>query len=42
MVRGGTNASDALAGMALGNGRALSPDGPGIEPGDPVPVILLA
>lgn len=40
-VRSGTQASNALAGMALANGLALIPDGPGLQPGDPVPVILL-
>jgi molybdenum cofactor synthesis domain-containing protein len=40
-VRSGTQASNALAGMASANGLAFLPDGPGLEPGDPVQVMLL-
>lgn len=40
-VRSGAQASNALAAMASANGLAVIPDGPGLEPGDPVPVILL-
>ena len=40
-VRSGTQASNALAGMASANGLALLPDGPGLEAGDPVQVMLL-
>lgn len=40
-VRSGTQASNALAGMALANGLARIPDGAGLQAGDPVPVMLL-
>jgi molybdenum cofactor synthesis domain len=40
-VRSGTQASNALAGMASANGLALIPDGSGLEAGDPMPVMLL-
>ncbi len=40
-VRSGVQASNALAAMASANGLALIPDGPGLEAGDPVPVMLL-
>ena len=40
-VRSGAQASNALAAMASANGLAVIPDGLGLEPGDPVPVMLL-
>ena len=40
-VRSGAQASNALAAMASANGLAVIPDGPGLEPGDSVPVMLL-
>lgn len=40
-VRSGAQASNALAAMASANGLAVIPDGPGLESGDPVPVMLL-
>ncbi len=40
-VRSGAQASNALAAMASANGLAVIPDGPGLEPGDTVPVMLL-
>jgi molybdenum cofactor synthesis domain-containing protein len=41
VVRSGTQASNVLSGMAAANGLALLPDGPGLEPGDPLDVMLL-
>ncbi len=40
-VRSGTQASNVLSGMALANGLAILPDGPGLDPGAPVQVMLL-
>jgi molybdopterin molybdotransferase len=40
-VRSGTQASNALAGMAGANGLAVLSDGPGVDTGDPVQVMLL-
>ncbi|MBK5289050.1 MAG: molybdopterin molybdotransferase MoeA [Acidimicrobiia bacterium] len=40
-VRSGTQASNVLSGMALANGLALLPDGPGIDAGAPLQVMLL-
>ncbi len=40
-VRSGNQASNALAGMAGANGLALLPDGPGVDTGDPLQVMLL-
>ena len=39
--RSGTQASNALSGLAAADGLALLPDGPGIEAGDEVRVMLL-
>jgi molybdenum cofactor synthesis domain-containing protein len=40
-VRSGAQASNVLSGMAAANGLARVPDGDGLEPGDPVEVMLL-
>ncbi len=40
-VRSGTQASNVLSGMAQANGLAILPDGPGLDAGAPVPVMLL-
>lgn len=40
-VRSGAQASNVLSGMALANGLAILPDGPGLDAGAPVPVMLL-
>jgi molybdopterin molybdotransferase len=39
--RAGIQASNVLSGMAAATGLAILDDGPGIEPGQPVPVLLL-
>ena len=40
-VRSGAQASNVLSGMAAANGLALLPDGPGVQAGAPVEVLLL-
>ena len=39
--RAGVQASNVLSGMAAASGLAILEDGPGLEPGDQVPVLLL-
>ena len=39
--RAGVQASNVLSGMAAATGLAILDDGPGVEAGDPVPVLLL-
>jgi molybdenum cofactor synthesis domain-containing protein len=42
VVRSGAQASNVLSGMAAANGLALLPDGPGLEPGTELDVMLLS